>query len=404
MNRCTRSKKRDACAEVARYTRGKKSKVASTVAALEPGWGEGPPARPTCHVWKSERECSQRSRVYASAVAEESEHIWTRVRGKRRRRKKPKLESLTKVEPSKDKAISTESLKNKKKTFSYSTTTVKERMTTVDHPQGCYMMDAQEKNPVFILIPRKESLECNGKRAPVDIDALDILQTGVPNTTRSPYREGNCTGHYTTVGVCANRGGRGTTVSPFADANKDEWNTLVKMSRRCQSIASRYLPCELLTGMAEVMKMAECPTMAEPRKSGKAKTVESPASVPGMFAALANAINHDSPAHTDADFTLSVLTANVKGLVTPAEPRYSSDSPIVHHFVFPEYGIAIAIRPGDTLIFNPLHYHCLAGKEIHYNGKDVYVTSFYLKTAVVCKNNNNIPLNEDETARRDRLS
>jgi hypothetical protein len=394
MNHNTRSEKRKAGAEAAFETSGKKCE-AKAVAALEPGWGEGPPARPTCHVYASDGECSQRSQAYANTIAKESEHMSTYAQDRRLLGKKSKLESLTKVEPAKDRAVATDSLKNKNRSFFYSRTTVQEQMTVVDNPKGCYMMDAQAIHPVFILIPREESLECIGNRAPVDIGALEELQRKVPNTTRSPYREGECTGHYNTVGVCANRGGRGTTVSKFEDTNKEEWSTLVKMSSRCQYVARGYLPSELLRGVAKVMTMSECPTMAEPRKKNAgAKTVESPAVVSGMFAALANAINHMSPAHTDQDFTLSLLTMNVKGLVTPTKPKYSVDCPIVHHFVFPEYGIAIAMRPGDHLLFNPLHYHCLAEKEVHYNDRDVFVTSFYLKTAVVCKNDNSIPLTE----------
>jgi hypothetical protein len=128
-----------------------------------------------------------------------------------------------------------------------------------------------------------------------------------------------------------------------------------------------------------------------PEKKDKAKKKP-----PTIFAALANALDYWSPAHTDQDFFYSLFTINVPGLTTLQKKTYSVDLAIVHHFVFPEYGIAVAMRPGDCLLFNPQHFHCLSEKEEKYDGATVYVTSFYLKTAVVCKNDNTIPLTEKE--------
>ena len=67
---------------------------------------------------------------------------------------------------------------------------------------------------------------------------------------------------------------------------------------------------------------------------------------------------------------------------------------IACHFLFLEYGIAVAMRPGDVLFFNPLHYHCLSERCIEYIDEKVFVTSFYMKTSQLGLNDNDIPLSE----------
>jgi hypothetical protein len=65
--------------------------------------------------------------------------------------------------------------------------------------------------------------------------------------------------------------------------------------------------------------------------------------------------------------------------------------------MFPEQGIAVALRPGDMLIFNPKYHHRLSSYTCTYQNKDVYFMLLYIKSAVVGKNNNSIPLNDKET-------
>lgn len=72
--------------------------------------------------------------------------------------------------------------------------------------------------------------------------------------------------------------------------------------------------------------------------------------------------------------------------------KYDFDLDIAVYFVFPEYGVAVALRPGDQLIFNSRHYHCVSMREQVYKESEVYVTTFYMKTAVVGQNDNRIEL------------
>ena len=69
---------------------------------------------------------------------------------------------------------------------------------------------------------------------------------------------------------------------------------------------------------------------------------------------------------------------------------------VCNYFTFAEQGIEVALRPGDTLLFNPLYQHCLSSRTSFYANKDVFCLSLYLKTAVVGKNDNTLPLTKSE--------
>ena len=49
--------------------------------------------------------------------------------------------------------------------------------------------------------------------------------------------------------------------------------------------------------------------------------------------------------------------------------------------------MAVALRPGDILIFNPREEHAISSR--CENREETYSISFYLKTAIVGLNNNN---------------
>ena len=67
---------------------------------------------------------------------------------------------------------------------------------------------------------------------------------------------------------------------------------------------------------------------------------------------------------------------------------------ICYYFVFTEYGVAVALCPGDVLLFNPLVYHSVMTLVNPQN--EVWHCSLYLKLGVVGKNDNSVPLTELE--------
>jgi hypothetical protein len=54
--------------------------------------------------------------------------------------------------------------------------------------------------------------------------------------------------------------------------------------------------------------------------------------------------------------------------------------------VFPTYGFAIPLRPGDHLLFNPLIFHGCSAKLDEYEDSDISLLAFYLKLATISGN------------------
>ena len=69
--------------------------------------------------------------------------------------------------------------------------------------------------------------------------------------------------------------------------------------------------------------------------------------------------------------------------------RYTYEQPIAVYFVFPEFGLAVGLRPGDQLLFNPFYYHSVSTKNFGIYNNPVFVASFYLKTSIVGGQNDN---------------
>ena len=115
-----------------------------------------------------------------------------------------------------------------------------------------------------------------------------------------------------------------------------------------------------------------------------------------VWSSLATSCNYASPAHTDKDAFISCLLVSHKpsSYNTRQKYLYTMDEKICCHFVFPLYGKAVALRPGDMLFFNPLHYHCLSDRTLEFEEEKVYVTSFYMKSAQLGLNDNDIEVSE----------
>ena len=103
-----------------------------------------------------------------------------------------------------------------------------------------------------------------------------------------------------------------------------------------------------------------------------------------IFGGVAFGYQVHNAIHTDEDFSRSVVSVRVDKL------QYRYMSRVVAYFCFPRIGIAVALRPGDILIFNAKEPHAVSSRcrfDDH-----VFCVSMYLKTAVVGLNDNSIDL------------
>jgi hypothetical protein len=62
------------------------------------------------------------------------------------------------------------------------------------------------------------------------------------------------------------------------------------------------------------------------------------------------------------------------------------DDKVICYFAFPRIGVAVALRPGDFLLFNPNDPHSISSR--YSREDDIFIISSYLKMAVVGLNDN----------------
>jgi hypothetical protein len=88
--------------------------------------------------------------------------------------------------------------------------------------------------------------------------------------------------------------------------------------------------------------------------------------------------------HINQDFTISIVQAHIDN------HNYQVNDRILCYFALPRIGMAVALWPGDFLLFNPqgphsISSHCKSGDEI-------FCISSYLKTGVVGLYDNSNPV------------
>ncbi len=90
----------------------------------------------------------------------------------------------------------------------------------------------------------------------------------------------------------------------------------------------------------------------------------------GVATQLALAKCYCSPVHVDGDFYYSTLSCY---------DATADKNQTLYHFCFPTYGIAIPMRSGDIILFNPLVPHCATNPRV----KTAMIYSFYVSKKTV---------------------
>ena len=368
---------------------------------MSPNTGGTVPNHGVSKVFKAKTSSSQRVRVASKEMKRVSSQVPTTAQMKKRAEKKEKkIKALQTVLPAANTAVPLSRLKEVlhfyTNTAASPATCLKmpikksclqnnvKDLTIVDTVHGCHMEDT-DGNPVFTLVPREKSLP-NSKEISNDICNLKRLQEFQKTNKRGVKRGGVTENVHATTGAQPGRNKRGVHQSSFSKSHVSSWNYLVKMVKRKEKLVKDYTAHKLLRGLAAARAVGQWSTM-EPAGSGAASTKGAT-----IFPALASARNCCSAAHDDPDFFLSAFS-------TCAERESCKlEMDVAQHFCFPEVGVAIAIRPGNLLIFNPAHHHCCSQKESARDGEDVCLTSFCLKSAAVGLHDNKIPLTPEDMA------
>ena len=236
----------------------------------------------------------------------------------------------------------------------------------------------------FLKVPRKVALEMTGMTN-VNIcksfnSALAIAcQVQKGNMLRGKRKVAYSSSKYCATGVKANRAKRGITdLSVHSQhMSKQCWDCMVDYVRSVESVFASCLYTEEIRRLDAARCVIQYPTMRK-------EFVDGPKDSCLFNSGLAFGLNCYLNVHTDADMSYSVVT------VHSAKYLYGFNAPIVAYMCFPRLGAAVAMRPGDLIIFNPQEPHAISSQCD--NKVDINSAAMYLKTAVVGLNDNNLPL------------
>lgn len=226
---------------------------------------------------------------------------------------------------------------------------------------------------VFTLIPREEILENFSEDLTGQIyDSMAFVE--VRNEDSTERGEGRFVVHendhgtrYVTMGVHPRRAGQGLEQNlKHLDEDAQAHKTVGDWIRRMERQSTEYIGTESLAALGAIRDNTSYPGF-DLGANGQESTI---------WPSIAVGRNVFLSAHHDLDFFLSATTV-VQKTSTPPE----MNAPICNYFCFPTKGVAVALRSGDILLFNPLLYHCISAR----CNKDIdeFCISLYLKTAVV---------------------
>ena len=258
-----------------------------------------------------------------------------------------------------------------------------------DTKKGVIFRPDPKQLPLFELVPRLENLEETVRDPGPLIDALHNLEEA---TKRNQSRGGDRNvmhqtpgTKYCCAGVRPNRNGPGIGTSANVEGMETRsWNTVVDYVIRCESLFTKWIDSNVLRAIRHAKDVVKFSSLHR-----QASCDWAPASI---FGSIAFGRNVYLNSHTDQDYTYSIVT--VHRPLPDGASNYTVDDDVICYFVFPRYGMAVPLRPGDILIFNPQEYHSVSSRVS--NEDDVYCMSLYLKSAVVGLSDNKKPLTEEQ--------
>ena len=251
-----------------------------------------------------------------------------------------------------------------------------------NHRKGLRCVEKQVT--YFVLCPRARSLE-ETRLAIAGMSAKLIeAYCKAINLGNNNKRGNNCnirsdasSFKYVCSGAAANRASPGVTPIHYVIRNLDGalQKLILAHFRGVERLFKAFLPTVDIRQVLGGIELVDAETFTI--TNGESSEI---------FAAFAVGKNVYLSCHIDDDFTYSCTT-----LLCSDE---SKKDKILAYFCFPRLGIAVPLRPGDTLFFNAREPHMISSRTN--NEIDIYCLSFYLKSNVIGGNDNKKELSEDQ--------
>ena len=229
----------------------------------------------------------------------------------------------------------------------------------------------------FILVPRQVALQKTGGSSIQLCHALDAIQavqreTAPRGSTRIIIRdEGQ---KYSCTGTKARRNATG--IEPVHYTQKQVSNNnnkrILAFFKQVEFLFEQYIDTDQVRLIHDALQLIDSETFTTPKNNSA-----------GIYGNIAHGVNVYLNVHDDLDFTYCATTVQMK-------KQYTLDDDVVAYFCFPRLGIAVPLRPGDVLFFNPNEPHCVSSR--CNNSDTIYCVSLYIKSANLGLNNNSLPL------------
>ena len=232
--------------------------------------------------------------------------------------------------------------------------------------------------PTFIRLPRSESLAImnNGRTIchAMFLCALSQNQSLSRGKKNHVFTEGD--NKYCCVGTRPGRAERGIHSGLYRVTQGfpcKEWDNIHKVLKRAEHAFDTIMNTEIIRHISCARSRVRFDTMSPSPCSPNQKSAR-------YYNGLGFGLNVFLRSHIDRDFTMSIVQAHIDN------HDYQLNDRIVCYFAFPRIGIAVALRPGDFLLFNPQEPHSISSR---CKAEDeIFCASSYLKTAIVGLNDN----------------
>jgi hypothetical protein len=232
---------------------------------------------------------------------------------------------------------------------------------------------------VFICLPRGASLDimnngrciCKAMRVTASTQHQSLLR----GTLNRVFTEGG--NEYCCVGALPGRAERGVQSGLYRLKNglpSKEWDTIHKVMKRAEHAFDKVMDTDTIRHVSCVKKRVHFRMMEPSPSSSNERSAR-------YYNGLRFGINIFLRRHVNRDFTMSIVQAHID------KHDYKIDDQVICYFAFPRIGIAVALRPGNFLLFNPQEPHCISS--CCRAGDEIFCISSYLKSAVVGLNDNN---------------
>ena len=272
---------------------------------------------------------------------------------------------------------------------------VEEKLKVINNPQcdnkslGLIYQRHDSLSADIILCPRNDIISKGLNNSNKLCDAFDVVMDLSPAITPRGSRTQKVRSdepllRYYCIGTHVNQGGKGG-ITPFSaalESTDDITRRIVqKFVASIEHLYCAYVSHKEINIVTQAVKLVDAPTLTMP--PSKSNPNPKKAQIYGAMAVGTNAI---LATHTDKDFAYSAVSVQCRSECHRNEER------VLVYFAFPALGIAIPLKVGDVLFFNPNEPHCITSRIMETD--HIYCVSLYLKSATIGLNDNSIPLTD----------